>query len=153
MTDLLRSVVLDAQGGGSGVLLNGEPFPYWVSEDIDIEPGGKGSVTIVNLPLLVDGVVLILDRKGKRRVIDGDLTNGLGDVGEWARQHVRDELTAAFPWLRIEPELGPVGRRLGDAANETPEAPPGYPFPHLPSPVEPGTQPDLRPTRDCGVPR
>lgn len=112
MTSLLRSVTLNAQGGGSGVLLNGEPFPYWVSEDIDIEPGGRGGVTIVNLPLIVDGVVLIVDHKGKRRVIDGAFGDGLGDVGEWARQHVRQELEAAFPWLRLEPDLGPIGRRL-----------------------------------------
>lgn len=104
MTSMLRSITLNAQGGGSGVLLNGEPFPYWVGEDIDVEPGGPTAITVVRLPLYVDGVVLIVDRKGKRRVIDGDLANGLGDVGEWARQHVRDELGAAFPWLRVDGE-------------------------------------------------
>lgn len=105
MTDLARSMVLDAT---TGVLINGQPFPYWVSEDVHVEPGGRDGVTIVNLPLLVDGVVLIVDHKGSRRVIDGAL-GGLGDVGEWARNHVREELAAAFPWLQIE---APAERRL-----------------------------------------
>jgi len=81
-----------------GVTIDGIRFPFWVGEDVGIEPGGSDALTVVNLPLLVWGTVVMHDRGGKRgKVVDQEL----GDVGEGARALVRTGLLERLPWLKV----------------------------------------------------
>jgi hypothetical protein len=79
--------------------IDGIEFPFYVSEDITVEPGGWERLTVINLPLVLDlaGVVVITSRDGERQVIDGQN----GDVADWARRLVREGLLEALPWLDI----------------------------------------------------
>ncbi|HKY57621.1 MAG TPA: hypothetical protein VJL80_06255 [Aeromicrobium sp.] len=93
---LASSVVISLD---KGVVIDGQRFPFYVAEEgPEIESGGFDTLTVVNLPVLVDGFVMLDTGRG-RRVIDGAIGSGLGDVGEWARAYVRKAFAEAFPWL------------------------------------------------------
>lgn len=96
MSRLAHSATLSGSDGR--IYIDGQEFPFYVGEDIDVTGLGRDEITTLVLPVLIDGVVIIDDRRG-RKVIDGALLEGLGDVGEYARALVRQELHKAFPWL------------------------------------------------------
>lgn len=92
---LAASVILDAR---EGVTIDGVTFPWYVSDTATVD-FGPDRITTINLQLFVDGVVSIVDRDGCRRVIDGFLGKGLGDVGAYARELVHKGLLERLPWL------------------------------------------------------
>lgn len=92
---LAASVILDAR---EGVTIDGVLFPWYVADEATVD-AGPDRITTINLQLFVDGVVSIVDRDGCRRVIDGYLGRGLGDIGAYARELVRTGLLEALPWL------------------------------------------------------
>lgn len=83
-----------------GITIDGVEFPFYVGDGVEIEPGGS-DFTVVSLPLLVRGVVTLVDRGGRRRVVDQEL----GDVAEYARTLVHAGLLDAFPDLELPPSL------------------------------------------------
>jgi hypothetical protein len=91
-----------------GVFIDGIKFPFYVSEEATVT-AGSDLITTVSLDLFVDGVVIVRDRDGGRRVYDGRE----GDVGEWARRLVREGLLERVPWLTAPTTAGEGERGEG----------------------------------------
>jgi hypothetical protein len=83
--------------GPDTIVLDGETFPFWVTDDVEIEGLTRDELTVLRIGVVVDGVAVVLDRHGKRTVVDPEL----GDVGAYARRVVREGLLEAFPWLAV----------------------------------------------------
>lgn len=79
------------------VYIDGVRIPWWLSTNgPTVERYGDDSpIHVVTLPLLLDGVITIVGDDGSKDVIDPEL----GNVREWAKAYVRNELANRFPWL------------------------------------------------------
>ena len=95
MMHMARSMTLEY---GRGIDIDGIPFPFAVDIDVDVQP--NDGVTVVTLPVYVNGVVTIVRQDGQPHHIDPVE----GDVGEWARRIVREGLVESLPWLRLDDE-------------------------------------------------
>lgn len=91
---LARSSRIDLQDGF--VSFDGVRLPWWLAcVEPEIRPDLESGIVEVTVTFLVEGVVTLVNDKGGRRYIDSPL----GDVAEWARRYVREQLTSAYPDL------------------------------------------------------
>lgn len=99
-----RSMVVSAT---TGVFIDGEEFAFYIASDgPEVRGLSQDELTTVSIPVIVDGFVLIETVNGRRRVIDGEIGAGLGDIADWARTYVRDRLGARLPWLALPSPRG-----------------------------------------------
>lgn len=89
---LARSMVIDHVN--HEVYVDGVSLPWHLGVDGPQVESFDSAVLTVSIPVLVDGIVEIVT-SDRRHIVD----TALGDVGEWARRHVREGILAAYPDL------------------------------------------------------
>lgn len=75
--------------------VDGVEMPWYLQEKPEVDTSRNG-ITIVHLPLIVEGVVTIIDADQTSRVVIDPV---LGDVGDWATDYVNQQLRERISWL------------------------------------------------------
>lgn len=86
------TVVLDH--GAWSLKVDGIEIPWWVEPDPEIVHLEHG-VTALRIGILCEGVAMIIGEDGTREIIDPVL----GNVGDWAKDHVLQGLRERLSWL------------------------------------------------------
>jgi hypothetical protein len=88
---LARTATLDLHEGYLSI--DGVRLPWWLAK-VDPEIAVDGVVEL-GVTFLIDGPVTLVGDASDVYIVDQEL----GEVGSWARRHVRRELLQAFPDL------------------------------------------------------
>lgn len=93
---LARSAALNLQDGF--LTIDGVRLPWWLANvEPEVLADTETGVVEVRVSFLIEGVVALVNPDGARRYVDPKL----GDVTDWAKAYVRDQLQAAYPDLRL----------------------------------------------------
>ena len=93
---LARSSEIDLQRGFLSI--DGVRLPWWLANvEPEIRADIESGIVELTITFLVEGVVVLTNPTAGRQYID----SRLGDVSEWARTYVRDQLSAAYPDLKL----------------------------------------------------
>jgi hypothetical protein len=85
-----RDVVINREGGS--LTIDGVEIPWWLAEEPQVTSLPGFPINQVTLTLQVEGRITIIAEDEPPTIIDPVL----GDVGAWAREHVRAGLKAAY---------------------------------------------------------
>ena len=86
--------------GKAEVRIDGVLLPWWVDgEGPTITKHPDVPVLIVNVPFLIESAVTEVTGHGARGAVWDPV---LGNVGEWAKRFVREQMLAAYPGLEVD---------------------------------------------------